>query len=232
MSFVTAEIYYNLKGYGPQIWINSNPDKDYLVNLKVFHDGVYHTVESFSMNSLGWQAVGRCFNTSWKIEIFEYQDNMTFKVWEDTFIPYHKKTHIYLDPNESIATHEIWSDAILKYNHKFKAPVVIESIHAEKLSKIFFGIEFVKQIKDPRDCYVNYVISKHPISDRPSLIPDEYNKHEVYLDSFFYPKCSTQVSDFEFAEGILFGVDLNDPYYYTSFTQKVEKQILDLYIKE
>lgn len=232
MSFVTAEINYNLKNYGPQIWINSNPDKDYLVDLKVFHKGVYHTVESLNMHSLGWQAVGRSFHTPWKIEIFEYQDNMTFKVWEDTFIPYHKKAHIYLDPNESFETHEMWADVALEYNHKFKSPLVIESIYAEELNKIFFGIEFVKEIKDQRDCYVNYVISKHPISDRTTLIPDEYNKHEVYVDSFLYPKCSSQVNDIEFARGILFGVDIDDPYYYTSFTPKVQKEILDLYIKE
>lgn len=231
MSFVTAEIYYNLKGYGPQIWINSNPDKDYLVDLKVFNNGVYHTIESFSMHSLGWKAVGRSFHTPWKIEISEYQDNMFFKVFEDTFIPYHKKAHLYFDPSESFQTHELWADVALKYNHKFKSPIVIETIYAEELSKLYFGLEFTKKIEDERDCYVNYVLSKYPLSDRKSLIPDEYNRHEVYLDSFLYPKCSTQVNDIKFAEGILFGVDTNDPYYFTSFTPHVEERILNLYIE-
>jgi hypothetical protein len=228
----SVNVEYNIKGAGPKITINGDQDREYLVNYLATYDGIDYVVQTFTLGVNLWYAFNRSYFTNWKIEVFEANKDKVFKVHEECFMPYYKLTHIYLDSNKSFETHQNWVKVALEYGEKYEAPLVIETPYAAQFKNIYPEVDFKKVIKNEGNCYVNYVISDFGNPPRETLVPYIFNQQEIYSDGYQYPKCYSKVDEIEFARGILFGVDLNDPYYFKSIPFSKTENILNLYLQD
>lgn len=224
----SVSIEYNLKEVGPKTTIHGPTDKTYLVNYLATYDEVDYVIETFVLKANHWYVFNRSYFTNWKIQVFESSEDKVFKIFEECFIPYFKPTHIYLDSDKSFETHQNWVKVAIEYKEKYKSPLVIETPYASQFKNIYPEIDFREVIENEGDCYVNYIISDFNNPPKETLVPYIPHQLEVYPDGWQYPKCSSQVDEIEFAKGILFGVDLNDSYYFKTPPFSKIEDILNL----
>ena len=223
---------YNIKGVGPKITVNGDKDQKFLINYLVNHKDINYTSDVFTLSSNCWYLVNRSFHTKWEIEVWEARGDKTYKIFTDKFIPDYKPTHVYLDSSKSFETHQNWMKAVVLYQKTYETPLKVETPYVKEFTSLYPDIEFVSTIIDEGNCYVNYVISDFNNPPKTNLIPYIYNQREIFLDSYQYPKCYSQVDEYEFARAILFGVDLDDPYYLPIIPLDKGEEILRLLIQE
>jgi hypothetical protein len=203
-------IEYNLRGGGPRL--NTWGDKQLHVIFYNIVNGRRRFVNAAIVEPGHFTQMNRQWATNWETEAHEWVDGKLVLCFKDTYTPYGKTVHFYLDDTSSIDEHRQYlkacKDFIIANNSDYH---LIESYYANELIMEFPDLNIVSLIDPNENCYVNFEIKKS-LSER--LTYENYgvvlNNEEVVNFCFDHPFNPEDLTPYEFARSIVLGPNFEE----------------------